>query len=252
MKVVRYRGEAGPAFGVLEGDSVYTIVGDVFGKFRPGERVGAVKELVLLAPCEPTKIVGVGLNYRDHAREAGVPAPEEPVLFVKPSTAAIGPDADIVWPARVERVDFEAEMAVVIGRRAHDVAVADALAYVLGYTCGNDVTARDLQRRDGQWMRAKSYDTFCPLGPYVAVGIDPSNLPITSRLNGDVRQHSATSNLIFGVPELVSFISHVMTLLPGDVILTGTPGRYGTMRAGDVVEIEVGPIGPLRNRLVRR
>jgi len=205
----------------------------------------------LLAPCEPTKIVALGLNYRDHAAEIGHPLPEEPLLFIKPSTTVIGPDEDIVYPAMSRQVDYEAELAVVIGRTCRHVKEADFRDYVLGYTAINDVTARDLQRKDGQFTRSKSFDTFAPLGPWIETAIpDPDNLTVEAYLNGERRQHGSTSNMVFGVAAQVSFISRIMTLLPGDVIATGTPFGIGSMAPGDVVEIRVEGIGTLRNRLV--
>lgn len=196
------------------------------------------------------KIVCVGLNYRDHAREMGMTLPDEPVLFLKPETARIGPGEPIVYPALSREVDYEAELAVVIGREAKDVPVAEALRCVAGYSCFNDVTARDLQRRDGQWTRAKSFDTFAPLGSEVVAGIDPGDLPIQCYVNGELRQSSSTRNLIFPVPELVSFISRVMTLHPGDVIATGTPPGVGHLRPGDLVEVVIAGVGRLANPVV--
>ena len=198
-------------------------------------------------PCAPTKIVGVGLNYRAHALEMGKPLPSEPLLFLKPPSAVIGSGTPIVLPAGYERVDYEGELAVVIGRRARNVGVARALEYVDGFTCAMDITVRDLQKRDVQYTRAKGFDTFCPLGPVIARGLDPSRLRLRTRLNGEVRQDSRTNDLIFSVPELVAFVSGVMTLEPGDVISTGTPPGVGPLAPGDVVEVEIEGIGILRN-----
>ncbi|MDP1761430.1 MAG: fumarylacetoacetate hydrolase family protein, partial [Deltaproteobacteria bacterium] len=204
-----------------------------------------------LAPCEPTKIVALGLNYRDHALEIGHPLPEEPLLFMKPSTAVIGPDEDIVYPAMSRQVDYEAELAVVMGRTCRFVKAEDFRDYVLGYTCINDVTARDLQRKDGQFTRSKSFDTFAPLGPWIETAIpDPDNLMVEAYLNGERRQHGNTRNMVFGVAAQVSFISRIMTLRPGDVIATGTPFGIGPMAPGDVVEIRVEGIGRLQTRVV--
>lgn len=252
VKLIRFRHGGAVRYGVLEGDIIYALDGDPLGSFAKGNPHTALQQVELLSPCEPTKIVGVGLNYRDHTQTAGTLLPEEPLLFLKAPTTVIGDGAEIVWPIQSERIDFEAELAIVIGKPARNVALDEARTRVLGYTCANDITARDLQRRDGQWSRAKSFDTFCPLGPFIAVGIDPNDLPIVARVNGEVRQSSTTANLIFGVPYLISFISKVMTLLPGDVILTGTPAGTGSLKEGDEVEVEIGPIGPLRNRLVRQ
>jgi 2-keto-4-pentenoate hydratase/2-oxohepta-3-ene-1,7-dioic acid hydratase in catechol pathway len=187
------------------------------------------------------------VNYRDHAAEFKKELPREPLIFLKPPSAIINPGDVIIHPKISRRVDFEAELAVVIGRRAHRVGVEQALAHVRGFTCINDVTARDLQKSDGQWTRAKGFDTFAPLGPCIATGLDPSGLAIRSYLNGELRQNARTSDLVFGVPQLVSFVSQVMTLLPGDVIATGTPAGVGPMRSGDRIEIEIEGIGRLTN-----
>jgi 2-keto-4-pentenoate hydratase/2-oxohepta-3-ene-1,7-dioic acid hydratase in catechol pathway len=198
-------------------------------------------------PVTPTKIVGVGLNYRAHALEMGKPLPAEPLLFLKPPSALIGPDEPIVRPRGYERVDFEGELAVVIGRRARRVSREQALEHVAGYTCLNDVTVRDLQKKDIQYTRAKGFDSFCPVGPRVAAGLDPERLHIETRVNGVTRQSSSTSDLIFDVPALVAFVSAVMTLEEGDLISTGTPPGVGNLQPGDVVEIEIEGIGILRN-----
>ena len=192
----------------------------------------------------------MGLNYQDHADEQNAQLPEEPRLFIKPATAVIGPDDAIVYPEMSERVDYEAELAVVISRRTRNIPPEEALRHVLGYTCGNDVTARDLQKKDRQWTRAKSFDTFAPLGPWIETDLDPSSCAVEARLNGEIKQSSSTGKMIFSVPFLVGFISRVMTLLPGDVILTGTPAGIGPMERGDTIEITVGGIGTLRNRVV--
>lgn len=195
----------------------------------------------------PSKIVAVGLNYRAHAEEMGKPLPDEPLLFLKPPSAIIRDGEPIELPAGYQRIDYEGELAVVIGAWAHRVAPEDALRYVAGFTCLNDVTVRDLQKKDVQYTRAKGFDTFCPIGPQVVSGLDPSALGIETRINGEVRQRSRTSDLIFDVPALISFISHVMTLEPGDVVSTGTPPGVGPLTAGDTVEIEIEEIGVLRN-----
>ncbi|AEA46765.1 fumarylacetoacetate hydrolase family protein [Archaeoglobus veneficus] len=199
-----------------------------------------------LPPVEPSKIVCVGLNYIDHARELNMEIPEEPVIFMKPSTAIIGHEDFIELPPQSSRVDYEGELAVVIGRKCRNVSSEEAYDYVMGYTCFNDVTARDLQQKDGQWTRSKSFDTFAPIGPYV-VSLSPSNLKIETRLNGKTVQSSTTSNLIFDVPKLIEFISSIMTLKKHDVIATGTPAGVGKLNSGDVVEIEIEGIGVLRN-----
>jgi len=201
-------------------------------------------------PCSPTKIVCVGLNYRAHALEMGKALPSEPLIFLKPPSAVVGPGTPIVRPRGFERVDFEGELGVVIGRRARNVPIAEALDYVAGFTCALDITVRDLQKRDVQYTRAKGFDTFCPLGPVVAKGLDPSRLRICTRLNGHVRQDSNTSDMIFSVPALIAFISGVMTLEPDDVISTGTPPGVGPIAPGDEIEVEIAGIGILKNPVV--
>ncbi len=208
--------------------------------------IGQVK---LAAPSSPEKIVAVGLNYRDHAREMHEDLPSSPVLFLKPPTAVIAHEEEIIIPPLSAQVDYEAELAVIIGRKCRCVAPAEADAVILGYSCFNDVTARDLQRQDGQWTRAKSFDTFAPLGPWIQQDLDPGDLPIELFVNGARRQASRTSEMIFTVPELVSAISQVMTLQPGDVIATGTPAGIGTLTAGDEVTVMIGGIGCLENRV---
>ncbi len=202
---------------------------------------------ILLAPCVPGKAVCVGLNYKDHAMELGLAPPQSPVLFMKPSTSLIGPGDTIVYPDMSQRVDYEAELVVVIGRKAARISEEKALDYVLGYTCGNDVTARDLQPKDGQWTVSKSFDTFMPLGPWIETELDPAHLSIKAILNGEVRQSSHTGNLIFSVPKLISYISRIMTLEPGDVIMTGTPSGIGPMKKGDRIAVEIEGIGTLEN-----
>jgi 2-keto-4-pentenoate hydratase/2-oxohepta-3-ene-1,7-dioic acid hydratase in catechol pathway len=200
----------------------------------------------------PSKIIGIGQNYRAHALEMGKGIPEEPLMFLKPRSAMIADGAPIERPAGFERVDYEGELGVVIGRRAQRVSRAQALDHVLGFTCVNDVTVRELQKKDGQWARAKGFDTFCPIGPRIVPGLDPSRLAIRTRVNGVVKQDSTTADLIFDVPTLISFASQYMTLEPGDVISTGTPAGVGPMVPGDVVEIEIEGIGILRNPVVAR
>ena len=202
--------------------------------------------------ASPTKIVGIGQNYRAHAAEMGKGIPEEPLMFLKPLSAVIVDGAAIERPAGYERVDFEGELGVVIGKRARRVTREQALEYVEGYTIVNDVTVRDLQKKDGQWTRAKGFDTFCPIGPRVVPGLDPSKLHLTTRVNGVVKQDSPTSDLIFDVPTLISFVSQHMTLEPGDIISTGTPSGVGNLNPGDVVEVEISGIGVLRNPVIAR
>jgi 2-keto-4-pentenoate hydratase/2-oxohepta-3-ene-1,7-dioic acid hydratase in catechol pathway len=215
---------------------------------KPGNEISIKK---MLPPVMPSKVVCVGLNYRDHANELGFDLPSEPLIFLKPGSAVIGHLDNIIYPAQSERVDYEAELAVVISSRCSKVSPEEAVNYILGYTCLNDVTARDLQIKDGQWTRAKSFDTFCPIGPCIETEIsDPHNLDIKLVLNGETRQASNTSNLIFSVRELISRISHIMTLNEGDVIATGTPSGIGPMKRGDKVCVEIEGIGALINILV--
>lgn len=246
-KFVRFLKDGDVLRGLWEEDRVRLVEIEDGGKIRELGKFVPTEGIVLLAPCEPSKVVAVGLNYKDHAEETGHPLPAEPLLFLKPSTSVIGPGGTIRIPPESQRVDYEAELAVVIGKRAHRVPERDALKYVWGYTCLNDVTARDLQAKDGQWTRSKGFDTFCPIGPWIVEGIDPSDLKIEGRLNGETRQSSRTSNLIFSVPRLISFISHIMTLLPGDVIATGTPSGIGPLKRGDRFEVVIEGIGVLEN-----
>ena len=236
-------------YGLLRGKRVVPLRGTPFGAWEEGTSSLPSAEVTFGPPCRPSKIVAVGVNYRGHAREMGHALPEEPKLFLKPPSSLIGPGDVIRLPPMASRVDYEAELGVVVGRRARKVPRERALDFLLGCTCFNDVTARDLQKKDGQWTRAKSFDTFAPLGPAIVTGLDPSALVVESRLNGKRRQRSSTADLIFGVPELVSFISSVMTLRPGDVIATGTPAGIGPMGPGDVVEVSIAGIGVLRNEV---
>ncbi len=208
-----------------------------------------MEEISLLSPVNPSKIVSVGLNYRDHARELGMAIPSEPVIFLKPSTAVIGPGESIVYPSSSTRVDYEAELGVVIKDRIKNISGEEAADHIAGYTCVNDVTARDLQKRDIQWSRAKSFDTFAPIGPWIETDLDPADLRVRSYLNGELKQDSRTSKFIFTVPELIKFISSVMTLLPGDIIATGTPSNIGPMNPGDEVSVEIEGIGVLSNHV---
>jgi 2-keto-4-pentenoate hydratase/2-oxohepta-3-ene-1,7-dioic acid hydratase in catechol pathway len=213
----------------------------------------ALRDVRLLAPILPTKVICIGKNYADHAREMGGEPPAEPVIFLKPSTAVCGPGDPIRRPVRLsQRVDFEGELAVVIGRLCREVPQERVAEVIFGYTCANDVTARDLQARDGQWTRAKGFDTFCPLGPWIETAADPADLALTTRLNGEVKQDSRTSLLLHDVHALVMFVSQVMTLLPGDVLLTGTPAGIGPMDKGDEVSVSISGIGTLSNPVTDR
>jgi len=254
-RIVRYEGEQGPCWGVLAGgDVVRELRGDPHGVWETGPEVGPLAEVDLLAPVVPSKIICVGRNYPAHAAEHGSEVPPEPLLFFKPPSAVIGPGSPIVLPPQSARVDHEAELAVVIGRRCRNVRPQEAWGYVWGVTCANDVTARDLQRRDGQWTRAKGFDTFCPVGPWVVTGLseaEVADLAVVCRVNGEVRQRGHTSEMAFSPADLIAYSSAVMTLEPGDLVLTGTPAGVGPLRPGDVVEVEVEGIGVLRNPVGR-
>jgi len=249
MRLVRFLAQNRPAYGILDNDDVVELDGDGYALLSSRRTVHRAAEVRLLAPCIPSKVVAVGLNYRDHARELGMAVPENPVLFLKPPTAVIGPGDDILYPSMSRQVDYEGELGIVMRDRARQIAPGDAHKHILGYTCANDVTARDLQKQDGQWTRAKGFDTFCPVGPWIETDLDPGDLAVETYLNGERRQSSRTSQLVFSVDRLVSFISHVMTLEPGDLIITGTPAGIGPMKTGDEVEIRIEGIGSLRNRV---
>lgn len=249
MRVVRIFHEEDVRYGLADESSVTLISDEPFAAWEP-EGIVALPHAQLLAPTVPTKIVCAGLNYKAHAREMGYELPAEPVIFLKPPTSVVGHGAEIRIPDGHDVVDYEAELALVIGRRAHKVTPEQARTHVLGCTCANDVTSRVLQQRDGQWTRAKGFDTFCPLGPWVETDVDPRDTTLESYVNGELRQSTSTSDMIFDPYELVSFVSGVMTLLPGDVVLTGTPAGIGPLHRGDVVEIRIGGIGSLLNRVV--
>ncbi|MBP2646269.1 MAG: ureidoglycolate lyase [Firmicutes bacterium] len=223
MKLARFSISNAIHWGVLSGTTLDLIDGDVYSDWELSGRRVELDTVTLLAPCTPTKAVCVGLNYYDHAREMNLSLPAEPLLFLKPSSTLAHPGGFIEYPTMSENVHFEAELAVIIKKQAKKIPAAAAYDYVLGYTCANDITARDLQLKDGQWTRGKSFDTFLPVGPWVETAVDPHTLTITLEINGALRQHSNTSNLIFKVPELIAHITQVMTLYPGDCILTGTP-----------------------------
>jgi len=246
MRVVRVLHEGDCRYGLADEDSVTLISDEPFAAWEP-EGVLPLRSAHLLAPSTPTKVVCVGLNYRTHIAEMGHDMPAEPVIFMKPSTAVTGPGALIPVPPWAGRVDHEAELAVVIGRRTHQATPQQAAANVLGFTCANDVTARDIQKRDGQWTRAKGFDGFCPLGPWVETDVDPSALTLECLVNGEVRQRALTSDMLFDPYTLVSFISQSMSLVPGDVVLTGTPGGIGRLQDGDTVEVRISGIGSLVN-----
>ena len=250
MRIVRFSYTSQIYFGIIDDESVTVLKNLPFIRIQPANKRIPLNKIKLLAPVNPSKVVLVGLNYREHARELGMAIPKEPIIFLKPPTAVIGPDETIVYPRGVSRLDYEAELAVVIKKACRNIKPQNAKQYILGYTCLNDVTARDLQKKDIQWTRAKSFDTFCPLGPWIETSLDPDNVRISCVLNGRLKQDSSTADFIFAVDHLVSFISRVMTLLPGDVISTGTPPGVGPMQPGDRVEVRIAGIGSLKNKIV--
>ena len=248
MRIVRHRTADGPAWGVADAEGRVRRAGP-FGADEPGEVVGSLAELDLLAPVAPSKVICVGRNYRAHAAEFGEDVPEEPLLFMKPPSSIIGPGAAIHYPALSTRVDPEAELVLVIGREAHRVSAEQAPDVIGGYTCGNDVTARDIQRSDGQWTRGKGFDTFCPIGPWIETELDPSDLRVTCTVDGDLRQDGRTRDLIFPIPYLVEYISRFTRLMPGDLVMTGTPEGVAPIEIGQTVVVEVEGIGRLENRV---
>jgi 2-keto-4-pentenoate hydratase/2-oxohepta-3-ene-1,7-dioic acid hydratase in catechol pathway len=256
MRIARFTTGEDPVYGLVDGagEKIAEVTGDPL--YQRIELTGAthlVEDVRLLAPVIPrSKVIGIGRNYADHAAEMGGAVPHEPLMFLVPNTAVVGPDDPVVLPQQSTEVHYEGELAVVIGRMCKDVEPEDALGVVFGYTCANDVTARDLQRSDGQWARAKGFDTFCPLGPWVETDLDPGALRVVTRLDGEVVQDGTTTDMVHGVAALVSHASKAFTLLPGDVILTGTPAGVGPMEAGQRVEVEIEGIGVLANPVVRR
>ncbi len=252
MRIIRYRGNAGPAWGVLDSaDEVRAVAGTAFGdRFEIGDVVGALADVTLLAPATPSKVICVGRNYREHAAEFDNAVPQEPLLFMKPPSSVIGPGAAIHYPNISKRVDPEAELVVVIGREAHRVSAAEAMAYVGGYTCGNDVTARDIQKADEQWTRGKGFDTFCPIGPWIETELDPADLRVTCAVDGALRQDGRTRDLIFPIPLLIEYISRFTRLLPGDLVMTGTPAGVAPMAVGSTVTVQIEGIGALSNPVV--
>lgn len=252
MKFVRFLNEQNRSTIAVEKEGIYfEIEGDMFRQFTITNKEIKIDNVRILPPCLPSKIVAVGLNYKDHAKEMNKQPHDEPMLFLKPSTTVIATEENIVYPKHMSsRVDYEGELAVVIGKEAHMVKEEESMDYVFGYTCINDITARDLQAKDIQFTRGKGFNTFAPIGPFIETELDPSNTKISTYLNNERKQHSNTKNLIFGVPKLVSFISSVMTLLPGDIISTGTPSGISPMKPGDVVEVKVEGIGTLKNQVV--
>ncbi|MBF6348960.1 fumarylacetoacetate hydrolase family protein [Nocardia flavorosea] len=247
MRLGRVASPDGVAFVAIDGETAKEIAEHPFGTPTFTGRSWPLADIRLLAPILASKVICIGKNYAAHAAEFGGQAPEEPVIFIKPNTSIIGPNVPIQLPPSSSRVDFEGELAVVIGRPCKDVAASRVKDVILGYTVANDVTARDQQAQDGQWTRAKGYDTFCPLGPWIETELDPADLEITTELDGEVKQRSTTSLLLHDIPEIIEWVTRVMTLLPGDVILTGTPEGVGPMKDGQSVSVTVAGIGTLTN-----
>jgi 2-keto-4-pentenoate hydratase/2-oxohepta-3-ene-1,7-dioic acid hydratase in catechol pathway len=256
VRIARYSADGEVSFGVVEtadGDAVVAdIAGHPFGPITFTGQRRALASVKLLPPVLPSKVVAIGKNYAEHASEMGGEVPAQPLVFLKPSTAVCASGDSVMYPPSSQRVDYEGELAVVVGRLCRDVPEARAMEVVFGYTCANDVTARDQQATDGQWSRAKGYDTFCPLGPWIETELDWNDLRVTTTLNGEVKQDGRTSQIVHRIPALIAYITSCMTLLPGDVILTGTPSGVGPMQVGDEVAVEVEGIGRLVNRVVAR
>jgi len=248
---IRFKADDYEGYGCLIDSKAYPVKGDIFSDYEIVERPFAIETIMYLPPCQPQKIICVGLNYADHADESTLAKiPEEPLIFFKPLSSLIGHQDNIVKPGWVDRVDYEGEIAAIIGKKMRYVSVEEADASVFGYTCVNDVTARNIQKKDNQWTRGKGFDTFCPIGPWIVKGLDASALDIQTRLNGQVVQKSNTSLMMKSPGEVISFVSKVMTLYPGDIISTGTPKGVGPVKAGDVIEIEIQNIGTLRNSVI--
>ena len=248
MRIARFSDGGEPRYGIVDGPELVVCVGHPLVNHyeTTGERI-PLKEVKLLAPTIPSKVVCVGLNYGAHASEMGMDSPAEPTIFLKPSSAIVGPGDPIVLPSQSEQVELEVELTVVIGQYTKNVSEADALSHVWGYTIANDVTARDLQATDGQWMRSKGFDSFCPIGPWIETDFVPDDQQIGSRINGETAQDASIDQMIHGVAKIVSYVSHNMSLLPGDVILTGTPSGISKISQGDIVECEIEGIGTLLN-----
>ncbi len=250
MKIVRMKAGDDIAYGIADAEGVLVYNGSPFVAWEPTETVVPWPNVKLLAPVLPTKVLCVGQNYEEHAEEMGVDLTDEPLIFMKPATSVIGQNQPVIYPSQSKEVHHEAELAVVISKPARNIKAEDASQYIFGYTAANDVTARDLQRTDGQWTRAKGFDTFCPLGPAIETELDPlERLAVIAKVNNEVRQVGFTSDMVFGVAEVLEHITAFTTLLPGDVILMGTPSGVGPVEQGDVMEIEVDGIGSLINRV---
>ena len=247
-KYVRYTHEGQESYGILEGDTVRELVGDIFSEPTPSGKTIKLSEVHLLAPCKPTKVIAVGLNYRSHIGNR--PVPEYPGLFAKYPSSIIGQDENIVIPSDATDLHYEGELVVVIGKKAKNISVSKAPNYIFGVTAGNDVSERKWQQADLQWLRAKASDTFGPVGPAIVTGLNYNDLLLQTRLNGEIRQSERTKDLVYDVEAIVSYISHYVTLFPGDLIFTGTPGTTKAMKPNDIVEIELEGVGILRNKVV--
>jgi 2-keto-4-pentenoate hydratase/2-oxohepta-3-ene-1,7-dioic acid hydratase in catechol pathway len=251
MKFVKFKKDNYVKYGIVEGNSVKETSGNIFSDYTVLDKAHTLKDITILPPSTPSKIIAIGLNYRSHAEELKMKLPEEPLIFMKPSTSVIGHGENIIYPSMSRQIDYEGELGVVIGKKCRFVSPDDSRMYILGYTCFNDVTARDLQKKDGQFTRSKGFDSFAPMGPFIETDLDPENVNIETFLNGEKKQAGSTRDLIFPVNYLVSFISRIMTLYPGDIIATGTPGGIGPMRVGDTVEVRIEGIGILKNTVVQ-
>jgi len=256
MRIIKYQKDNEVKRGILKGNKIFKLEGDLFSDFSVGKETAKLKEVQLLAPIKAPNIIAIGLNYRQHALETGAEIPERPLVFLKATSSLTGPDSEIILPKLApNEVDYEAELAVIISKKAKNIETVEVDDYILGYSCANDISARDCQKKlDKQWARAKSFDTFCPLGPWIETDLNPDNLKIKSILNGKKMQQSNTADMIFNVAQIVSYLSHNMTLLPGTVILTGTPEGVGFareekifLREGDQINIEIEGIGSLKN-----
>ncbi len=256
MRIARFTTGSNPMFGIVQEkdgvDMVYGITGDpLYTQIQPNGTILPLEDVRLLAPVIPrSKVVGVGKNYAEHAREMGGEAPESPLLFLKPNTSVIGPNDPVIYPSYAKELSFEAELAVVIKTLAKNVSAERAADVILGYTCANDLTVRDAQREESQWFRAKAFDTSCPLGPWIETDLDTANARIRTRVNGEVKQDGTSADMLRAIPKLIEEITRSTTLLPGDVILTGTPAGVGLLQAGDTVDIEIDGLGTLTNRVV--
>jgi 2-keto-4-pentenoate hydratase/2-oxohepta-3-ene-1,7-dioic acid hydratase in catechol pathway len=247
MRIVRYQTDDVVKYGWMLEDKVGEIQGDIFGEYRRREAKTPIGELKLATPCVPSKILCVGRNYVEHAKELGNEVPKVPLIFLKPPSSIISNGENIILPPQSNQVEHEAELVVVVGKRGRNITPEAAKEYIFGYTIGNDITARDLQKSDGQWTRAKGFDTFCSFGPWIDTDFDASDAVVTCRVNGQMRQMASTRDMVFNINTLIAFISSVMTIEPGDVIFTGTPSGVGELKNGDVVDVEIEGLGKLSN-----